>query len=335
MREAIRALRRGVYTARDHVRRLRRADHHPRALRGTRRRAAHRLRGLVAGQPRAASTWCMNYTEAYTTYGVKVIVSPDVPNNEGAFRPLRITAPEGSILNVQRPAAGGRAPRDRPLPAPRDRGRAGPGRCPTASWPRARPTSGASRSRARICADQPFTYIFFSSGGTGARADQGRALGHRLSLGRARNAGRGHREPVAAAHREEGPARGLRRRRPVPRRARPDHRVPRARAASRSCAPILGDRTRRPAPGFRGGGPGAVGEVLIDGVGAAQPEGRAARSAGRPGGGALARRWRLRARRGARRRPHRRAICARATRSPVYPSSDVDAWRGHRVRWPR
>src|SRR5882762_6711589 len=46
----------------------------------------------------------MNYTEAYTTYGVKVIVSPDVPNNEGAFRPLRITAPAGSILNVQRPA---------------------------------------------------------------------------------------------------------------------------------------------------------------------------------------------------------------------------------------
>ena len=44
----------------------------------------------------------MNYTEAYTTYGVKVIVSPDVPNNEGAFRPLTITAPPGSILNVQR-----------------------------------------------------------------------------------------------------------------------------------------------------------------------------------------------------------------------------------------
>src|SRR2546422_5593204 len=47
----------------------------------------------------------MNYTEAFTTYGVKVVVSPDVPNNEGAFRPLRITAPEGSILNVRRPAA--------------------------------------------------------------------------------------------------------------------------------------------------------------------------------------------------------------------------------------
>src|SRR4029450_5079655 len=46
----------------------------------------------------------MNYTEAYSTYGAKVIVSPDVPNNEGAFRPVRITAPEGSILNARHPA---------------------------------------------------------------------------------------------------------------------------------------------------------------------------------------------------------------------------------------
>jgi len=37
----------------------------------------------------------LNYTQAYTTYGVKVIVSPDVPNNDGAFRPLRITATAG------------------------------------------------------------------------------------------------------------------------------------------------------------------------------------------------------------------------------------------------
>ena len=46
----------------------------------------------------------MNYTEAYTTYGVKVIVSPDVPNNDGAFRPVCITAPAGSILNARPPA---------------------------------------------------------------------------------------------------------------------------------------------------------------------------------------------------------------------------------------
>lgn len=52
---------------------------------------------------------CLNYTTAYTTYGIKCAVSPDVPNNEGSFRPVRVVAPEGSILNADYPAAvGGR-----------------------------------------------------------------------------------------------------------------------------------------------------------------------------------------------------------------------------------
>lgn len=46
----------------------------------------------------------MNYTEAYTTFGVKCSLVPDVPNNEGSFRPVRIVAPEGSILNCRRPS---------------------------------------------------------------------------------------------------------------------------------------------------------------------------------------------------------------------------------------
>ena len=46
----------------------------------------------------------MNYTEAYTTFGLKCALAPDVPNNEGSFRPVRITAPEGSILNCRPPA---------------------------------------------------------------------------------------------------------------------------------------------------------------------------------------------------------------------------------------
>ncbi|MEM6355810.1 MAG: hydantoinase B/oxoprolinase family protein [Pseudomonadota bacterium] len=51
----------------------------------------------------------VNYTRAYATYGVKCAISPEVPNNEGAFRPVRIEAPEGSILNAKHPAAvGGR-----------------------------------------------------------------------------------------------------------------------------------------------------------------------------------------------------------------------------------
>src|SRR3712207_1208679 len=51
----------------------------------------------------------LNYTTAYTTFGVKCAISPDVPNNDGSFRPIRVTAPEGSILNAQHPApVGGR-----------------------------------------------------------------------------------------------------------------------------------------------------------------------------------------------------------------------------------
>ncbi len=52
---------------------------------------------------------CLNYTRAYTTYGVKCAISPDVPNNEGSFRPVTVNAPEGCLLNAVYPAAiGGR-----------------------------------------------------------------------------------------------------------------------------------------------------------------------------------------------------------------------------------
>jgi len=50
---------------------------------------------------------CLAYTIAYTSYGVKAVLCPDVPNNDGALAPLTITAPLGSILNSTPPAAGG------------------------------------------------------------------------------------------------------------------------------------------------------------------------------------------------------------------------------------
>jgi N-methylhydantoinase B len=48
-----------------------------------------------------------NYTHAYTTYPIKCSVSPEVPNNEGSFRPVTVIAPVGCILNCKRPAAVG------------------------------------------------------------------------------------------------------------------------------------------------------------------------------------------------------------------------------------
>jgi N-methylhydantoinase B len=51
----------------------------------------------------------LNYTQGYTTYGIKCAISPEVPNNAGSFRPVKIIAPKGSILNAVHPAAvGGR-----------------------------------------------------------------------------------------------------------------------------------------------------------------------------------------------------------------------------------
>ncbi len=46
----------------------------------------------------------LNYTHAYATFALKALLAPDVPNNEGSFRPLTVSAPEGCILNCRPPA---------------------------------------------------------------------------------------------------------------------------------------------------------------------------------------------------------------------------------------
>jgi len=46
----------------------------------------------------------LNYTRAYTSYALKCAICPEVPHNDGSFRPILITAPEGSILNARFPA---------------------------------------------------------------------------------------------------------------------------------------------------------------------------------------------------------------------------------------
>ena len=46
----------------------------------------------------------LNYTHAYTTYTLMAVLAPGIPNNEGAFRPITVDAPPGSILNCKRPA---------------------------------------------------------------------------------------------------------------------------------------------------------------------------------------------------------------------------------------
>ena len=47
----------------------------------------------------------LNYTHAYASFAIKAAISPEIPHNEGSFRPVHVTAPLGSILNCVEPAA--------------------------------------------------------------------------------------------------------------------------------------------------------------------------------------------------------------------------------------
>jgi N-methylhydantoinase B len=58
-----------------------------------------------SGQVERGMNVVLNYTTAYTSYAIKCAISPEVPHNDGSFRPVTVTAPEGSILNPRFPAA--------------------------------------------------------------------------------------------------------------------------------------------------------------------------------------------------------------------------------------
>ena len=44
-----------------------------------------------------------NYTHAYTTFTVRSVLNPEVPNNHGSLAPIKVIAPEGSIVNAVSP----------------------------------------------------------------------------------------------------------------------------------------------------------------------------------------------------------------------------------------
>jgi len=113
----------------------------------------------------------LNYTHAYTTYAMKCALAPDVPNNEGSFRPVKVTAPPRSILNAQPPAA---------VAARHIIGHFLPGAV-FGALADALPERVIAEGAANIwnlqftghdLAERPFTYVWFSCGGTGARPNK-------------------------------------------------------------------------------------------------------------------------------------------------------------------
>jgi N-methylhydantoinase B len=110
----------------------------------------------------------LNYTAAYTTFGVKCAISPEVPNNDGSFRPVHVTAPEGCILNAPHPA---------PVGARHIVGHFLPGLIHGA-LAHAIPDKVLAQGSDSLWNTQisgqredgeSFTYVFFSGGGMGAR----------------------------------------------------------------------------------------------------------------------------------------------------------------------
>ena len=58
-----------------------------------------------APQVKGAINGTLGWTKAATYCAVKCILPPDIPNNEGVFRAIEVTAPPGTITNMAMPAA--------------------------------------------------------------------------------------------------------------------------------------------------------------------------------------------------------------------------------------
>jgi N-methylhydantoinase B len=61
--------------------------------------------GGTSPQVRRPINCPVNYTRAYVAVPVKMACDPSLPNNEGTYRPIHVTAPEGCLVNPTYPAA--------------------------------------------------------------------------------------------------------------------------------------------------------------------------------------------------------------------------------------
>lgn len=205
----------------------------------------------------------MCYTRAYTMYGLKSILSAEIPNNEGSGRPITIKAPEGSVVNHKFPRSGcSRALIGHYLPfavfgalAPLipDRIMAGPG---SPVW---------SILMRGVWEDgRAFANKFFFNGGMGAnhRADGINTMSWPTNLSITPAEMIEQQVPCRVTYKKLRPGSGG---------------AGRNRGGlgqdimveSRNDTPMVlvfqGERTVHPAPGIAGGQPGATGELYLDG----------------------------------------------------------------------
>jgi N-methylhydantoinase B len=122
--------------------------------------------GTSAQLPRALNVVPI-YTFAYTVYGLKALLCPEIPNNEGSFLPISTKAPLGSLLNPVYPAAsGGRSAIGHLLPAAVFKALADV--LPDKVWASGSPNSSMTMSGAH--GGKRFAVVNFLNAGQGATA---------------------------------------------------------------------------------------------------------------------------------------------------------------------
>ena len=105
MRAAIRALPDGTYRSEISTNPLGQVLRFPLALTVKGDGIELDFSGCPPQLPQGGLNCTLNYTEAHATYPLKCMLSPGVRGNAGCYRPFRVKAPEGSMLNAKKPAA--------------------------------------------------------------------------------------------------------------------------------------------------------------------------------------------------------------------------------------
>ena len=263
MRDAIRALRDGTYSAEMQTDGLEEPLTFKVAVRVTGDEIDVDYAGTSPQQSRAINA-VFAYTVAETVYALKCALLPWMPNNEGMFRPISVRAPEGSIVNPRFPVSvGGRVCSGDYLPA----------LVMTALYQiipeRVIACSGSPLWSMIISgirdSGAPFSNLLFFNGGMGATAskDGANCLGWPNNVSAIPVEVTERDTPLFVHHKKLCPDTG----------GRGKFRGGLGEEMlfeSESELPIamvcLAERTRFPAAGLGGGGSGALGEVVLNGV---------------------------------------------------------------------
>lgn len=216
-------------------------------------------------QQKRAVNCPLTYTNAMTFYALKCALLPELPNNDGMFRPIRVVAPERCLLNPLFPAAvGARAVSGHYVPVLVFGAlhQVLPGRVMAAPGS---PLWNLTITGEHGDMNERFTSVLFFNGGLGARPDRDGApclsWPSNISCTPVEIAERNG--PVLFAHKRLSPGSGG------------DGRfrgglgqevLLTVEAAGGASAFFMVERTRFGAPGLEGGGTGVPGGVRINGV---------------------------------------------------------------------